>query len=244
MRKRWFRFVLDVIEYVKRPGRQASQQASQQASAHAMPPGQPAIAHVNRVDAKAKGEATNAIGILRTFETSSAMSAYMEQARQEEPYFSAHDAWPRKEPMALGRSKVSLTVKSASKHREELICLTCLFPKCTNPACPRCSSCLEESCGRKGACRGKPNTDKQNAVQWHAKGNCFFALAASRTYVTVVEKNATRTFWTIGASIASNVHIQHARTCVVARAQLAGVLPVKGRNLHGTWSRWITKLWH
>ena len=48
MRKRWFRFVSDVIEYVKGLGRQASleasQQASQQASAHArQPASQPSL---------------------------------------------------------------------------------------------------------------------------------------------------------------------------------------------------------
>jgi hypothetical protein len=60
------------------------------------------------------------------------------------------------------RSESSLRRKSSNVNREEIICLTCLYPACTNPACPRCPSCLEESCTSKGSCKKKPNMKKQS----------------------------------------------------------------------------------
>ena len=71
----------------------------------------------------------------------------------------------QKDMMSFGRDAKSLTAKSKSKHREQIICSECLFPSCENPQCPRCKSCLEESCTAKGSCTAKPNYKKQSKLK-------------------------------------------------------------------------------
>ena len=71
---------------------------------------------------------------------------------------------------AFGRSKGSLEVTISSKHRERIMCLQCLYPACENEACPRCPSCLEESCSSKGHCRKTPNQQKQRKLKSWRRG--------------------------------------------------------------------------
>lgn len=78
--------------------------------------------------------------------------------------------------MSFGRAEHILAVKKPSKHREEIICLECLYLKCTNRDCPKCPSCLEESCKSKTSCTTKPNRGKQSSVRGLAEDHAFYCL--------------------------------------------------------------------
>ena len=76
----------------------------------------------------------------------------------------------QKDMMSFGRDAKSLAAKNTTKRREQIICSECLFPRCENPECPVCKSCLEESCTAKGSCTAKPNYKKQNKLKALASG--------------------------------------------------------------------------
>ena len=65
----------------------------------------------------------------------------------------------------FGRTQESLAVACGSKHRERLVCLQCLYPPCANTECPRCPSCLEETCAIKGKCTKTPNQQQERRLK-------------------------------------------------------------------------------